>query len=264
MSWPDVTNATDATDAHPDRHNQVLGPEWNHDTGGTTTTILNIRAAGTTNAKALVRIMPAGTPSGDKAEFTLMGTDIDLANRWWADFKVSEDTSTLRRLHILSDREGTEEPITRVAVEIDGEAESTVLEEFSIIRNGWIGNTESGSGAGVFMLRIIGGTGITRIENGTIQLSTGDLKLGSDAGDVVVKSTGAFRAFGDGTDKLGASGFRFSEGWFKTFLDFTETTDPTAPAANGARVYTKDNGSGKTQLCVRFTSGAVQVLSTEP
>ena len=45
---------------------------------------------------------------------------------------------------------------------------------------------------------------------------------------------------------------------------FTEQTDPSAPAANGATLYARDNGSGKTQLCVRFATGAVQVLATEP
>ena len=45
---------------------------------------------------------------------------------------------------------------------------------------------------------------------------------------------------------------------------FAEQTDPAAPAANGATLYCRDNGSGKTQLCVRFPTGAVQVLATEP
>jgi hypothetical protein len=40
--------------------------------------------------------------------------------------------------------------------------------------------------------------------------------------------------------------------------------DPAAPAANGGRLYLKDNGSGKTQLCILFATGAVQVISTEP
>jgi hypothetical protein len=43
-----------------------------------------------------------------------------------------------------------------------------------------------------------------------------------------------------------------------------EQTDPAAPAANNGIVYTRDNGSGKTQLCVRFATGAVQVIATEP
>lgn len=40
--------------------------------------------------------------------------------------------------------------------------------------------------------------------------------------------------------------------------------DPAAPATDGFRLYAKDNGAGKTQLCVRFPTGAVQVIATEP
>lgn len=48
-------------------------------------------------------------------------------------------------------------------------------------------------------------------------------------------------------------------------MDYTElAADPVAPAANNARVYFKDNGAGKTQMCVRFNTGAVIVLATEP
>lgn len=42
------------------------------------------------------------------------------------------------------------------------------------------------------------------------------------------------------------------------------TSDPNAPPADQARLYVRDNGAGKTQLCVRFATGAVQVISTEP
>ena len=47
-------------------------------------------------------------------------------------------------------------------------------------------------------------------------------------------------------------------------VTFTEQTDPSAPAANGATLYCRDNGAGKTELCVRFSSGAVQVIATQP
>lgn len=50
----------------------------------------------------------------------------------------------------------------------------------------------------------------------------------------------------------------------KTIIVGTETTDPAAPAANGWKLYARDNGAGKTQVCVRFPTGAVQVLATEP
>jgi hypothetical protein len=42
------------------------------------------------------------------------------------------------------------------------------------------------------------------------------------------------------------------------------TVDPGAPAADKARLFVRDNGAGKTQLCVRFSTGAVQVLATQP
>jgi len=50
------------------------------------------------------------------------------------------------------------------------------------------------------------------------------------------------------------------------YLEMTEQSggDPDAPGANRGRLYVKDNGAGKSQLCVRFNTGAVQVLATEP
>ncbi len=45
---------------------------------------------------------------------------------------------------------------------------------------------------------------------------------------------------------------------------YYERSDPSAPAGGGAYVYARDNGAGKTQLCVRFNTGAVQVIATEP
>jgi hypothetical protein len=52
--------------------------------------------------------------------------------------------------------------------------------------------------------------------------------------------------------------------YFHDRLLYTERSDPAAPAANQAVVYARDNGSGKTQLCVRFNTGAIQVLATQP
>lgn len=46
-------------------------------------------------------------------------------------------------------------------------------------------------------------------------------------------------------------------------MDFVEKSAPSA-VANTARLYARDNGSGKTQLVVLFGSGAAQVLATEP
>lgn len=48
------------------------------------------------------------------------------------------------------------------------------------------------------------------------------------------------------------------------FLEFIEMTMPAAPAANKARLFVRDNGAGKTEIVVRFASGAEQVIATEP
>lgn len=48
------------------------------------------------------------------------------------------------------------------------------------------------------------------------------------------------------------------------YVEGAEITDPAAPAANSGRLYFRDNGAGKTQLVVRFATGAVQVIATEP
>lgn len=47
-------------------------------------------------------------------------------------------------------------------------------------------------------------------------------------------------------------------------IEFTEITDPGNGLSNTARLYCRENGGGKTELCCVFNSGAVQVLATEP
>jgi hypothetical protein len=46
-------------------------------------------------------------------------------------------------------------------------------------------------------------------------------------------------------------------------LLFEERAEPAAPPAGQARLYVRDDGAGKSQLCVRFATGAVQVLAME-
>ena len=53
-------------------------------------------------------------------------------------------------------------------------------------------------------------------------------------------------------------------GSLSEYLDIVEMTAPIAPAANTARLYVEDNGSGKTRLMVLFPSGAAQQLAIEP
>lgn len=58
-----------------------------------------------------------------------------------------------------------------------------------------------------------------------------------------------------------------SADWFLTntlAMGMEEQVDPPAPAANTGYVYMRDNGAGKTQMCVKFNTGAVQVIATQP
>lgn len=73
-------------------------------------------------------------------------------------------------------------------------------------------------------------------------------------------SNSAIRISGDAPIKIGQA-----IGAGKGFLELWEqSADAAAPGANAGRLFLKDNGAGKTQLCVRFNTGAVQVIATEP
>jgi hypothetical protein len=47
-------------------------------------------------------------------------------------------------------------------------------------------------------------------------------------------------------------------------IELREMTAPSAPPANGARLFVEDDGAGKTRLMVRFASGASQQIAIEP
>jgi len=71
------------------------------------------------------------------------------------------------------------------------------------------------------------------------------------------------------TRDLGTSALRWRDLYLLTlflgqFIEGTEISVPSAPNVDGWRLFGRDNGSGKTQLCVLFNTGAVQVLATQP
>lgn len=110
--------------------------------------------------------------------------------------------------------------------------------------------------------------------------SSTDYQIRMDAdGDTFVKSPGASSALtliaGDsGTSSLlilvnNTLRWTFNSsaalvGGANAYVEMTEMTAPAAGAANTGRTFMQDNGSGKTQYCVRFNTGAIQVLATEP
>jgi hypothetical protein len=67
-----------------------------------------------------------------------------------------------------------------------------------------------------------------------------------------------------GKSASGYAGYFAGKVYVSKFQEMPEISTPSAPAANKARLFVRDNGSGKTQFCVRFPTGAVQVIKTEP
>jgi hypothetical protein len=65
------------------------------------------------------------------------------------------------------------------------------------------------------------------------------------------------------TTGTGFAGYFNGKTFMSQFIEIAEMTTPAAPGGNRARLFVKDNGLGKTQLCVRFPTGAVKVLATE-
>jgi hypothetical protein len=67
-----------------------------------------------------------------------------------------------------------------------------------------------------------------------------------------------------GSTTTGYAGYFSGKVYSTAFYELSEIGTPAAPAPNRARLFVKDNGAGKTQLCVRFHTGAVKVITTEP
>jgi hypothetical protein len=62
----------------------------------------------------------------------------------------------------------------------------------------------------------------------------------------------------------GWAGYFDGKLFVKKFVELAEVGTPSAPGSNKARLFIRDNGNGKTQLCVRFHTGSVRVLATQP
>lgn len=68
------------------------------------------------------------------------------------------------------------------------------------------------------------------------------------------------REMNTGLKYVGAYGDLFA---VETKIQLAEISDPSNASTNQAYLFTKDNGSGKTQLCVKFSSGASIVIATQ-
>jgi hypothetical protein len=85
-----------------------------------------------------------------------------------------------------------------------------------------------------------------------------------DSGSVGVwgESPAGLAVYGK-TTGTGYAGYFNGKVYMSQFVEMGEVAVPAAPVANRARLFIRDN-AGKTQLCVRFHTGVVKVLATEP
>ena len=117
-----------------------------------------------------------------------------------------------------------------------------------------------------------GGSGVVGVANGTSGpggLSSGvygttESTTGMGVRAVSLAATGVnYGIHASNNSPAGFAGYFEGRVFTTTFYELIEIADPAAPSANRARLFAHDIG-GKTELCVRFPSGAVQVLATEP
>lgn len=85
-----------------------------------------------------------------------------------------------------------------------------------------------------------------KIGSTTIKNITGGNEINAGSGKLLLSTTG-----GNPVDLAGAH------------MSFTERSDASAPSANIAVIYARDNG-GKTELVARFNTGAIQRIAIEP
>jgi hypothetical protein len=94
--------------------------------------------------------------------------------------------------------------------------------------------------------------------------------LGGDAGEINIEASYTGDVLPDDiaiefqNDGSTIAGWTHNSQYLYGDLILTEISDPDAPSSNKGRLYVRDNGSGKSQLVIRFPTGAIQVIATEP
>ncbi|MGE9270037.1 MAG: hypothetical protein ACQKBU_04475 [Verrucomicrobiales bacterium] len=110
------------------------------------------------------------------------------------------------------------------------------------IRLDWMDRTLGGSWTG---------NGLDLVDlsvSGTLVLPTGSILRDYIAADAV------------GSVEIGT----LSDLTVSGYIDLEEVVVPPNPSPDTARIYAKDNGSGKTQLIARFSDGSEVVIATQP
>lgn len=104
---------------------------------------------------------------------------------------------------------------------------------------------------------VAAGTPAIRNNSGVLEVRKADGSGYADLKAQTIRCNNGFDAGGNNIDNVGAI-------YQANFHEMAEVAAPGAPAANKARIWVEDNGSGKSRLMVRFASGAAVQLAIEP
>ena len=113
--------------------------------------------------------------------------------------------------------------------------------------------TSQSAGDPIFTVESTGGSERLRVEH-----------------DGVVKTSNALEVNGTGDSYIAGDTSIGHTGAPSTRLDidagameYAEMTEPASPGANGVRLFARDDGSGNTQFCAKFSDGTVEILGTQ-
>jgi hypothetical protein len=125
--------------------------------------------------------------------------------------------------------------------------------------NGVTASSASSSKSGVWGDNTMGGYGVSGSTSGASAAGVWGSNSGSGTG---ARGTATSGHGIHGRATSGYAGFFDGKVYTNSFFELREVPAPARPKANRARLFLKDNGSGKTQLCVKFSNGVVRILAT--
>lgn len=230
-------------------------------TTNATTDTITIAATGGSPGGSNTQIQFNDSSSfGGSADLTWDGSSLVLGSAkalaWSTDLFLVRDAA-----NALALRNSTNAQALRIYNSYtDGSNYSRLVINYPFSNTAQILASGAGTGAGTITALNIGVSGSS---NGSFNWNYSTSNAWTFVGGPLVYGT-------DNTYDFGATGARPRDlllGRNLTmggYQDLTEIAAPAAPSANGARIYAVDNGAGKTQLMVRFASGAAQQIAIEP
>jgi len=129
-----------------------------------------------------------------------------------------------------------------------------------VAKGGQLGLAASGTEIGVFGHGVVGVQGTAaRLGRRTIGVLGVNRK-----GRAVSGQTERGKAVHGQAQREGWAGYFEGRLFTSRYVELGAVAGPQAPGPDHARFFVRDSGVGKLQLCVRFPTGAIQVIATEP